>query len=189
MTYPSWMLNICLEMRRQEFSSYEIESLTGVHQKAVLYHSKKAGILSLERMQGRHHSLKTRKKMSKRHTGKRMSLEARRKMSEARKGKYVGEFNPSWTGDECGESGQHQRAIKEHPKPLGACELCNESEAVVRMRIDHTLLSYSSDLVVLGCHSCNRKHDAGTVSITFLNNGKLLCAIRENGKARLLEVF
>lgn len=61
------------------------------------------------------------------------------------------------------------------------CELCNDTPAEERMRVDATLLPPRDDYyVILSCKSCNMKHKVGTLSITFFNpdDGKSYCAFK-----------
>ncbi len=92
-----------------------------------------------------------------------------------------GKRNPSWTGDKAGYWGQHRRAQKDFPVPLGICEMCGKQEAKHRMRIDHTLFPYHSDLIALSCPSCNFRHSYGSISITFCNphDGRWYCIYYE----------
>ncbi len=81
----------------------------------------------------------------------------------------VGKGHPNWKGDEVEYAGQHRRAVKDFPSPLGICEACGEKKARVRMRVDHTMFPYHPDLVMVGCDGCNNRHTSGHIAITFLN--------------------
>jgi transposase-like protein len=184
--YPDWMKETALEKYLQGLNTNEIATLTGISQTTVWKWCREAGISRSrsEASRGKKLSLETRKKMSEARKGFRHSPETRLKIGRK------GELSSNYKGDEAGYNAQHIRAEKDYPLPLGICELCGKKRATVRMRMDHTLLPYLPELVAIGCHSCNMKHDSGTISITFLSpyDSKWYCAIRENGKARLLEV-
>lgn len=169
MTYPAWVRNPILEMYSQGLNLHQVEALTGISYMSVWRWCKTAGIM---------------RSYSEGQKGRRHSAETRQKISAATKG----ELHPNWKGgDEYGA--QHRQARKDFPDPLGLCELCGERDAIHRARMDHTTLPYDSGLVVLACQSCNRKHDDGTISITFLHDGRLLCAVKKNRKEpHLLEV-
>ena len=78
-----------------------------------------------------------------------------RSYSEARMGNQY-----AWKGDAVGYKGQHNRAMKDFPDPLGECQIPNcENPATDRARIDHSNLPYRKEYVALWCRSCNAKHD------------------------------
>lgn len=79
----------------------------------------------------------------------------------------IGELNGRWKGDECGYYGQHHKAIKDFPPPLGTCQVCLVASATDRARIDHTNLPYRKEYVVLMCHSCNQLHSANHFVFLF----------------------
>jgi transposase-like protein len=207
-TYPDWVKESVLEMYMQGKGNLRIEALTGVHRATVSRWCRDAGIsrsfseasqiypdwikepilemysqglgsTEIELLTGISHE-----------TIRNWCRDAgiSRSISEAKKGRVTGAESHRWKGDKAGYEAQHRRAIIDYPLPLGLCELCGEKEALDRARIDHTTLPYDPELVVLACKSCNKKHDDGTISITFLHDGRLLCAIKEDRKPRLQEV-
>lgn len=91
-----------------------------------------------------------------------------RSISEVKKDQPKGERNPNWKGDQAGYSGQHIRAQKDFPKPLGICQMPGcEKPAIHRARIDHTNLPYRLEYVMPMCASCNTKHDL------YIKEGKI----------------
>ncbi len=147
------------------------------------HHSEETRKRMSESQKGLRPSLETRKRMSESHKGLRPSLEARERMSKWQRG----ELGNSWRGDEAGREAQHKRVLQRIPDLDGIiCEICNKNPATDRMRADATLLPLRDEYVILGCHSCNTKHESGALSITFVNldDDKSYCAF--NGE--LLEV-
>ncbi len=121
-------------------------------------------------------SLETRKRISEAHTrnppfyGKHHTREAKSRISEAKTG-LIREKSLAWKGDEARYGGQHTRAIKDFPEPLGICRICGDKPAVERARIEHTNLAYRKEYVLPMCNGCNQRHSHNQFVIFFKEAG------------------
>ena len=94
--------------------------------------------------------------------------------------------------DESNKSSQHARARNQKLLPIaGQCELCNKRKATQRLRIDHTTLPLSRDLIVLACGPCNKSHTAGRISITFKHpeTDEWICMVPIPLRYEMIELF
>jgi len=105
-------------------------------------------------MSGKHHSEKTRKKMSKSHLGKLFTKEHKRKIRENHR---RGKEHPAWKGDDVKYGSLHDWIRNHKPKPE-FCEICNKYSPYDMANISGLYKRDINDFEWL-CRKCHSKFD------------------------------